>query len=268
MKNIFTILIIPTALLLASSESDILKQIEDVVKEKKLLDEKIKLLKSQLPKKELDENYITHTEFGYSKTSGNTNTKNFNLDTEVKKRWGKHNNKLHIDAQYSQSSSKEIKNKYLLELEYNYDLTKSLSFDYVTGYKEDKFSSYDYQFYTGPGLYYNFIDNNNHQLNIDANILFSQDKSEDLTRDYISFMSKGIYTWNILDNLEFKQTLSYRTEIQDNENYFVYSKSAFSTRLSDLFSASLSYKYDYVSILTTKPSHKDDTFSVNLIVDY
>ena len=267
MKYIFTTLLTPL-LLIASSESTLQIEIQDAIKEKKLIDEKIKFLKSKLPKKELDENYITHTEFGYSKTGGNTNTKNFNLDTEIKKRWGKHNNKLHIDAQYSQSNGKETKNKYILELEYNYDLTSRLSFDYVTGYKEDKFSSYDYQFYTGPGLYYKFIDKDKHHLNIDANILLAQDKSEDLRRYYTSFMSKSIYTWQILDNLEFEQILSYRTEIQDNKNYFVYSKSALSTKFSDMFSASLSYKYDYVNILTTKPSHKDDTFSVNLIVDY
>ena len=267
MKIIFTILTVPL-LLLASSESDIQQQIDDAIKEKKLLDEKIKLLKSQLPKKEFNENYITHTEFGYSNTGGNTDTQNFNLDTDIKKRWGKHNNKLHIDAQYSKSDSQETKNKYLLELEYNYDLTSRLSFDYVTGYKKDRFSSYDYQFYTGPGLYYKVIEEDKHTLNIDANILFAQDKSENLSRDYLSFMSKSIYTWKMFDNLEFKQTLSYRTEIQDNENYFVYSKSAFSTKLSELFSASLSYKYDYVNILTTKATHEDDTFSVNLIVDY
>jgi len=213
------------------------------------------------------EKFLTHTEFGYSKTDGNTDTQTFNLDFKIKKKSGKHNSEFHIDAQYAQNGNEQTKNKYLLEFEYNYDLTSRLSFNYLTGYKKDKFSSYDYQFYTGPGFAYKIIKKKKHNLDIDTNIMFSKDK-EKSTKEYISFMSKVIYLWQIFENLDFEQTMSYRTEVQDNHNYFIYSKSAIKTRLSKIFSTSISYKYDYVNILTTNQSHKDDTISINLIADY
>jgi len=267
MLKIFLVLLFLRSLIIASSDVDIKQQLAQAIKEKEALDVKIKLLKSQLPKKIKDLGFVTHTELGYSKTDGNTNTQSFNLDAIITRKIGKHKIKFHIDSQYAKSGNSATKNKYILELEYNYDLTSRLSFDYIAGYKNNKFSSYDYQFYTGPGLYYKVVDKTKHQLNIDANIMFAQDK-EDTTREYVSFMSKGIYTWQILDNLKFEQTLSYRTEVKDNDNYFVYSKSAINTKLSEVFSAGVSYKYDYANILTTNESHKDDTLSINLIAEY
>jgi putative salt-induced outer membrane protein YdiY len=267
MFKIFVLFLIFNSLLFASSMQDIEEQLAQAIKEQKKLNSKIALLKSKLHQDKRKDDFITHTELGYSKTGGNTDTQTFNLDFKIKKRWAKHNSEFHIDAQYAQNGDKQTKNKYILELEYNYDLTSRLSFNYITGYKNDKFSSYDYQFYTGPGFSYKVIKKEKHKLSIDTNIMFSQDK-EELIREYISFMSKAIYSWQILNNLDFEQTLSYRTEVKDNDNYFIYSKSAIKTKLSKIFSTSISYKYDYVNILTTNQSHKDDTISINLIADY
>ncbi len=253
--------------LFALSDSIIEQELQDALKERKLLDEKIKLLKSKLPKKKKKNVFITHTEFGYIKTGGNTDTDTFNLDVEIKKNWGKHIAKFHIDAQYAEDKGIKSKNKYLLELEYNYDLTSNVSLDYIIGYRDDEFSTYDYQFYTGPGLSYKLIEDTKQNLKLNANMLFSQDKIE-TTRNYLSFRSKLLYDYNILKNLTFKQTISYRTEVQDNKNYFVYLKSSLSTKLSEIFSAGLSYKYDYVSLLAEDKVHNDDTLTINLIIDY
>lgn len=256
-----------TSLLLASSQSNIKEQIQQAIEEKEVIDKKIKLLQSKLNKKVKKESFITHTEFGYINTGGNTNTETFNLDTEVKKRWGKHISRFHIDAQYAEDNDVRTKNKYLLELEYNYDLSSRLAFNYIIGYKDDEFSTYEYQFYTGPGLSYKIIQKDKHNLKFDTNILFALDKI-DLTRDYISYRAKGVYSWQIFDSLEFKQALTYRTEIKNNDNYFIYSKTSLNTKLSKLFSAGFSYKYDYINLLSDDTVHKDDTFTINLIVDY
>ena len=266
MKIIFSFIAIST-LVFASSEVEIQKQIEQAMQEKKAIDKKIELLKSQLPKKEKKNPFVSHTEFGYIKTGGNTDTETFNIDITVKKSWNKHSAKFHADAQYAEDKGTKSKNKYFLELEYNYVLTPRLSRGYMNGYRDDEFSTYKYQFYTGPGISYKVIKNAKHNLKIDTNILFSQDKIEQ-RRDYVSFRSKGLYSWQILDNLKFEQSISYRTELKDRANYFVYSKSSLTTKLSELFSTGISYKYDYVSLPSTDKKHQDDTLTINLIMDY
>ena len=71
----------------------------------------------------------------------------------------------------------------------------------------------------------------------------------------------------MLENLKFDQELSYRGSFEESKKYFVFSKTAFTSKLSDMFSAGLSYKVDYVN----EPGDKeksDTTLTANLIIDY
>jgi putative salt-induced outer membrane protein YdiY len=236
----------------------------------------------------------THTEFGYIETSGNTKTKTFNLDAKAKKSWGEHKGKVHFDGQYAEDSGTETKNKYILELNYNYAFTDRLAFDYLIGYKVDKFSSYDYQFYTGPGAEYKAIITKEHKLTLNGNILYSQDQYANIEYDaagnvipypnpnnipaatvtygkkddYAAYRFKGVYTYQITKTLKFGQELSVRGQINDLQNYFGYSKTSFNSKISDIFSASISYKADYVNQPATDKKHTDTTLTLNLIMDY
>mgnify|MGYP002266764344 CR=1 FL=1 len=108
------------------------------------------------------------------------------------------------------------------------------------------------------------------ELRIDGNILYSEDqlKNPVSTENYTSFRTKGVYEWQIFDNLKFNQELSYRAEIEDAKNYFVFSKTAFSSKLSDMFSFGISYKVDYINTPPEATGHSDKTLTANLIVDY
>ena len=236
---------------------------------------------------------VTHTEFGYVETQGNTQTNTFTLDSKAKKSFNKHEFELALDAQYASDKTVETKNKYLLELTYDYKIDDRLSFSYLTGYKVDKFSAFDYQAYTGPGAKYKAIASKIHTLSLEGNGLYSFDQNGDAHYDaagnaiaypnptnvpiastiegdsanYVSYRLKGDYEWKINKNLKFTQELSYRSSLEDANNYFVFSKTAFTSKISDMFSAGLSYKVDYVN----QPGDKDDTdttLTANLIVDY
>ncbi len=261
---------ISASMALGYTDSELKDQLKDAKSQKKLLDAKINSIKAELLKRKLDKSFITHTELGFLKTGGNTDTESFNIETDIKKNWGKHHASLHFDTQYAKDNEIQSKNKYLLELEYDYDLTSRLAFDYLFGFKQDKFSGYEYQLYTGPGLKYKAIKQEKQDLVLDANTLYSRDKDEstDRTRDYLSYRVRGVYSWQMLDNLKFAQTLSYRSEVSDTDNYFVYSKSALSFKLSDIISAGISYKIDYINIPSDDKKKSDDTISANLIVDY
>lgn len=213
---------------------------------------------------------VTHAELGYTSTSGNTDTKSYTLDLDMKKAWDKHLFTFLFDTQYSDDNGVETNNKFLTELTYDYQFTDKFAFAYLVGYKDDKFSGYNYQAYTGPGIKYKVIAQEAHNLSVEGNILYSQDEIQTPkeTVDYTSLRAKGVYEWQILENLKFAQELSYRTDLEENDNYFVYSKSGLISKLSDIFSFGISYKVDYVNAPPANVVHADKTLTANLIVDY
>ena len=236
---------------------------------------------------------VTHTELGYIQTDGNTETKTFNLDAKATKNWQKHVFGFVFDGQYADDSGIETKNKFLTELTYDYEFTDRFAFTYLVGYKSDKFSSFDYQAYTGPGAKYKTIVSKNHNLSLEGNILYSIDEISDVEYDalgevinypnpnntpvasvvlgdsdtYGSYRLKGVYGWQMLENLKFDQEVSYRSSFEDADKYFAFSKTALSSKINSMFSAGISYKIDYVNEAGDK-DNTDTTLTLNLIMDY
>jgi len=213
---------------------------------------------------------VTHTELGYMQTDGNTQTKNFNLDSMLKKAWGKHHTSLKLSGQYGSVDNVENKKKYLIEGNYDYAFTKHFAFNYLIGYKSDIYAGFDYQIYTGPGAKYQAIKNDKQELSLTANILYNQDKyhpSGD-TNDYSGYRAEGVYKLNFKKDLKFIQELSIRGDFDESDNYFATSKTALISKLSDIFSAGLSYKVDYVNTPAAGKDTTDTTLTANLIMDY
>jgi putative salt-induced outer membrane protein len=234
---------------------------------------------------------VSHAALGYIGTTGNTDTKAFNFEAKLEKAWDKHVGIFTFDGQYADDSGVETKNKYFTELEYDYDFTEQIAFNYLIGYKDDKFSSFDYQFYTGPGAKYLAINTKAHQLSLEASILYSIDSYIDVRKDangdpveypneggllvtpayeddYAGYRLKGVYAWQVFDNLKFDQELSYRGSFDNSSNYFVFSKTGLSSKLSDIFSAGISYKVDYTHSPAEGKDSTDTTFAIGLIMDY
>jgi len=211
---------------------------------------------------------VTHTEMGYIQTNGNTKTKTFNLDSKAERAWDKHVGVFTFDGQYSSDSGITTKKKYFLELEYNYDFTDKLAFSYLAGYKYDKFSGFDYQAYTGPGIKYTAIKQSTQNLSLEASALYSKDKYiAGNTNDYAAYRLKGDYDLQITENLKFTQEISFRGSFEESDNYFAFSKTALISKISDIFSAGISYKLDYANIPAAQYK-TDETLTVNLIMDY
>ena len=245
-------------------------------------------------KERTEKPFKTHTELGYVSTNGNTNTDAFSLDFNAKKEWKHHTLSLDADGQYATDEDVETKNKYLVEGQYEYKFSERFSFDYLLGYKSDKFSGYTYQFYTGPGAKYKLIKNDTHELTLDGNILYAKDRFDTVwlngageetaypyapgdqitvktpayTDSYTAYRVKGVYAWQILENLKFLQELSFRGSFEDSTNYFINSNTAFTNKISDVLSAGISYKVDYANKPADGKVETDTTFAFNLIIDY
>ena len=241
--------------------------------------------------------FTTHTELGYVSTSGNTNTKSASIDFVGKQKWDEHSIQLDVDYLYGEQEGIETNNKLITVLNYDYLFSERVGFNYITGYKEDRFSGFDYQFYTGPGIKYDAIKNDTHTLALQSNIVYSVDKEMDKfytdpaytietpypyspvkgafkdpasgkKNDYSSYLLQAHYLWNITKTFKFTQDLSYRSSFESSDNYFVQSKTGVASKISDIFSMGINYKVDYVNQPPAGNVRTDKTFTASLIIDY
>lgn len=245
--------------------------------EKAAADDKLKALESKLPQ---NQDIVANIKLGYMDTKGNTNTETFSLDGKAKKDFGTQYLSLVLDAQYGNADNlagvnEVIKNKYFAELEYGYKVTDRFSITAVLGYKNDSFSSYNYQSHVGSGLKYLAYKSDIQKLDLEASVLYSSDDIQEqylnqdgLESDYASYKAKLTYELQILENLKFDQELSYRASFDESTNYFAFSNSSLSSKISDIFSAGVSYKVDYTNIVAPTIYRADRTLTAFLSVDY
>ena len=281
MKKVLLGIVFISSFLFGADLSTIESEIATKEAEIQRMQESLAMLKSQLHDVEKEikvedkkDEFKAHAVAGFIKTTGNTDTETYNYELKLKKNWNRHIVTLLLDGQFASDEGVETKDKFFTELEYYYEETPKFAFNYLVGYKDDRFSGYKYQAYTGPGMRYKFIDTDKQKFSLDGNILYSVDDVEEspshssYTDEYMSFKTKGVYSWQMLENLKFDQELTYRTQIDRTSNYFVYSKSMLSTKLSDMFSAGVSYKFDYINEAAVGKTSTDGTVTFNLIADY
>ena len=148
--------------------------------------------------------------------------------------------------------------------------------------------------YTGPGARYKYIVSDLQNLTIDGNILYARDNYEDsyqlangsirqypdpipasairvrdaYQNDYMAFRVKGAYDRQLMENLKFDQEITYRSSFEEVGNFFVFTKTALSSKITDMLSAGISYKIDYINEPANGKDPTDTTFTANLILDY
>ena len=241
-----------------------------------------------------DTGFATHTELGYVSTSGNTNTKSGAVDFVGKQKWENQAIQLDLNYIYGEPEGIETNNKLATEFNYDYTIAGDLAFNYLVGYKNDKFSGFDYQFYTGPGLKYQAVKSDEHTLDLQGNIVYSVDEGSDKffdalgaeikypnptniipittiagqTNEYASYLLKGDYAWKITETFKFTQKLSYRSSFESSDNYFAYSKTGVVSKINATFSMGMNYKIDYTNQPPAGNVYADKTFTASLIIDY
>jgi putative salt-induced outer membrane protein YdiY len=275
-KIVLTTLALSAFLFADSSTDTTREQIEAKRAQIAKLQAELQKLQSSLPvsspkvtKVQKDQELKLHTEFGFIETKGNTDTLNTSIDAKAQKKFGVHEFTFLGDGEYTEEKNSKTKNKYFLELDYGHKISRDVSFEYITAYKYDEFSGYDYRFYTGPGLKVQLFKDDVEALSLSNAILFSRDdRVSDGPYNYTSYRAKAEYTRQLFKNLKFDQILSYQTDVTSLKDFFLYSKTGLSSKISDIFSVGLNYKYDYVNAPDRGKQKADRTLSANLIADF
>ncbi|MCJ7764563.1 MAG: DUF481 domain-containing protein [Thiovulaceae bacterium] len=229
-----------------------------------------------------DENVLkTHAELGYTNTAGNTESQD--LAGNLKMDYTLFSNGLRFVGNVLYSANKNFdtnetaatKSRWDAELNYDYNFNKRWAFNYLAGGKGDKFSTYVYQAYTGPGAIWKAVKSDWNDLKLQANLLWSWDKYRDETltdknpNQYASWQVSLDYTYKISETSRFIQYLMYRSEFADTANYFAKSKTAVESKINGYLSLGVSYTVDYTNDKADNiRSYSDRVLLAALIADF
>ncbi|WP_457638631.1 DUF481 domain-containing protein [Persephonella sp.] len=217
-----------------------------------------------------EEGIKLHAELSYVKTSGNSDTETFATKIEINAVYGK-NRFLNKDSfLYGKTNKKENTNKLYLLGRWERLFGERL-FGFVQGdYLRDKFSGYNYQTVWSAGLGYDLLKTEKHQLKLLSSIGYTfQDYKNGTSNDYTTGSLEADYRWNIQDNLQLKEELRYRTNLEDTQVYFVNSETSLQVKINAHFSLGVGYKVAYQNRPPSSGIKKTDTtFLTSLIVDF
>lgn len=231
-----------------------------------------------------DENGLkTHAEVGYTHTAGNTVSEDIAGNLKLNYTLDKNEFRFVGNVLYSKNRDNDTnitsttKNRWDAEFNYDYNFNKRWAFNYIVGGKGDKFSTYVYQAYTGPGAVWKAIKNDTNSLKLQANVLWSWDEyrepynagSDETMNDYASWQTSLDYTYLITKTSKFIQYLMYRSDFSDSTNYFAKSKTAVESKINSYMSLGVSYTVDYTNDKADSVrSYTDSVFLAALIVDF
>jgi putative salt-induced outer membrane protein len=170
---------------------------------------------------------------------------------------------------FAKSDGDETSNRWLIEGRYERGLSDRLFAFAELDYLKDKFSGYDSKIQFGPGVGYEFIKTDRHFLKGLASLLYTWDNYTDGGTDsYATAKLAGDYTWQIQENLKFRQYADYQVSLKDTNVFFVNSETALEVKVATNISLGLSYLIAYQNDPPGDAKHNDRTFLTSLIVDF
>jgi len=219
---------------------------------------------------EVEKLWKAHIELSYVRTSGNVRTQTLSEKLEIK-REGKVN-RLYFknSALYATQEGSETANRFDVNGRWERLFTERFFGFLTSGYERDKFSGYEYKLSGGPGIGYDIIKTEKHDLKGLLSILYYYNRIEGNGIDnYATAKAEIYYEWDIRENLRFKENLNYLVNLSDTQTYFINSETSLEVKINQHLSLGVGYKVAYQN-KPPEPGVKrtDTTFSTSLIVDF
>ncbi|WP_457599908.1 DUF481 domain-containing protein [Hydrogenivirga sp.] len=214
--------------------------------------------------------WSAHIELSYVNTSGNTNTQTLSEKLEVKREGKVNRFFLKNSALYATQDDRETANRFDVNGRWE-RLFSERFFGFLTaGYERDKFSGYEYKWNGGPGVGYDLLKTERHEIKTLLSTLYYYNRIEDDGIDnYATLKAEAYYQWKVLENLKFKEDLNYIVNLSDTKTYFVNSDTSLEVKVNEHISLGVGYKVAYQN-KPPSPGVKrtDTTFSTSLIIDF
>lgn len=230
-----------------------------------------------------------HAELSYANTTGNTDSQDVAGNLKLNLPFDNNEARFVGNVLYSETTSYDengtfiddirTKNRWDAEGNYDYNFNEVMAFNYILGGKGDEFSTFVYQIYTGPGAIVTAFQNDEHNLQFQANVLYMWDEIREdsattpvtpgYSRNYSGYQASMDYVYQFTKSAKFGQYVMYRSEFEDTSNYFVKSKTFLESKVSDVFSMGMSYTIDYTNNKANDVrSYTDGVFLASLIADF
>lgn len=211
----------------------------------------------------------TETNLSYMQSKGNSDIMNTSVDFKGEKKIEKNIYKTNINWYYSEENSVETKNKLTVNITYEYELNKKINLNYMAQYEDDKFSSFNYKFFTGPGVIYKAVKNQIQELKLGVSLLYEKDKpNTGKSIDYMAVMGTEEYKYKITKTVHCAQDFSIRTEVENTDNYNATANFGITNKFNKYFSASVKYKIDYTNKVLPGIKNTDRVFTAGLTINY
>lgn len=217
-----------------------------------------------------DENLSARAKFAYTQISGNSDQISFASKIEVDKKFLNNSLSLKTDILYYEKDEEVTSNKIEVKLR-GENITNKKFFKFAEiNYLQDELAGYDYKINIGPGVGYKLIENDKHNLKGFLSLLYAKDRySNSVDEKYTTTKIEFNYNWQMLDNLKFKQELSYEHSLRKNDKYFAIIESAIMVKVNSKVGVGVSYKLDYKNLLPAEINeHTEKIFLTSLELNF
>lgn len=209
-------------------------------------------------------------EGSYVQTSGNTNTETFSEKVEVKYNGEVYRALIKNSALLTRQDRKETANRFDVSSRVERLFTERFFAFASTSYERDRFSGYEYKISGGPGIGYDLVRTDHHELKTLLSYIYYYNKiAGDSIQQYPTLKAEANYLAHLRDNLRLKEYLTYIVNLEDTETYFINSETSLEVKINKYLSLGVGYKIAYQN-KPPEPGIKrlDTTFSTSLIVDF
>lgn len=222
--------------------------------------------------KEIKPNHVWELDgnvnLGYSQTSGNTETENFNLAGKLVTWYRPHRGTLRAEANRSSNRGNENTNNDLASLKYDRFLTRQW-YAYAFGqWYRDKFKDLDAQWQGSVGLGYQFWRSRRRSLYIEAGPGYITESYINATREDRDFTimrwaaDLSYYIW--YKKIEFYHYQEGFVDLGDSGEYSLRTRTGFRFPLVDDLSFYIQYNWDYDNQPATGKDGTDEKTLVGL----
>jgi len=209
-------------------------------------------------------------EGSYVQTSGNTNTETFSEKIEAKYNGEVYRALIKNSALLTRQDRRETANRFDVSSRVERLFTERFFGFGSVSYERDRFSGYDYKLSGGPGIGYDLIRTDHHELKTLLSYIYYYNRTaEGVLQQYPTLKAEANYLAHLRDNLRLKEYLSYIVNLSDRETYFINSETSLEVKINRYLSLGVGYKLAYQN-KPPEPGIKrtDTTFSTSLIVDF
>ncbi len=210
---------------------------------------------------------------GYGKSSGNTESSQFNASLYINR------NVIHVneitfraDVFYSSSDKKMDARKWSSSLRYAYSLgeLKKWYHFYKIKADHDRFSGVDYRIIPSTGVGYWFFDLKDTKLmaELAAGYEYTEYRDDSAASEETVLVPRGFFEKSILENCKITQDVFFYPTVDDFEDYRINSRTVFSTELKEGLSLELSLTDEYVSEPVGDAKKNDMRFISSLVYSF